>query len=178
MTDAGEHEDDEERLFYALIGHCVTQYQSIEDYLETIFCVAIGTDREKSNAIFGVVRGLEKKIEIISAAFIGAESAVRAKWDRLSSRIAAAANARNSIAHSNPIFVGSSSAVFDGDSIRIVEVHTPRFELHKATKAGKKVWAIGSLREEHGRSRDLYLHLIGFVRELRGEPVPEHLRGG
>lgn len=32
--------------------------------------------------------------------------------------------------------------------------------------------------EEERRSSELFLHLVGFVLELEGKPVGEHLRGG
>jgi hypothetical protein len=75
MTDTLEDKDFErERTrFYALIGHCVTRYQAIEDYLPELYAAALGGDPVKAAAIFDVVRGLEAKLDIISAGLSGAD---------------------------------------------------------------------------------------------------------
>ena len=62
-----EHKD----RFFALIGHCVTRYQSIEDSLPGVFAAALGGDPARAHAVFAVVRGLEAKLNLISAALTG-----------------------------------------------------------------------------------------------------------
>lgn len=92
MTDDQRERDEQERLFYALIGYRVMRYQSIElsrDSLRRRDTV----EREKSGAIYRVAKGLEAKLDIITAAFIGADDDHAAKWGRLRGRIAAAARA-------------------------------------------------------------------------------------
>ncbi|GEM_PF-2264328 len=180
MTDDHRERDEEKWLFYALIGYCVTRYQSVEDYLETVFAAAIGVEREKSNAIYRVARGLEAKLDMITAAFIGADDGHAAKWDRLCGRIAAAASARNRIAHASPVFHGGVHTVMLGENevVSVTQTEPARMELHKTTKGGTMVWTVSTLREESQRSRELFLHLVGFVMELEGKPVGEHLRGG
>src|ERR1700730_10402323 len=90
------------RKFYALIGHCVTGYQSVEDYLPDLFAAALGGDTAKAGAIFAVVRELEAKLNIITAALIGTEERYRTRWTTLRPRVAKAAEARNQIAHATP----------------------------------------------------------------------------
>lgn len=68
------------RKFYALIGHCVTGYQSVEDYLPELFAAALGGDTAKAAAILAVARGLEAKLDIITAALIGTEERCRTRW--------------------------------------------------------------------------------------------------
>lgn len=180
MSDDRRERDEEERLFYALIGYCVTRYQSVEDYLETVFAAAIGVEREKSDAIYRVVRGLEAKLDIITAAFMGADDNHSTKWSRLLPRVSAAASARNRIAHARPVFHGGTHTVVLGENevVSVTQTEPGRMELHKTTKQGTTVWTLASLREEHQRSLALWQHLVGFVLELEGKPVPEHLRGG
>lgn len=180
MTNDYKARDEEELLFYALIGYCVTRYQSVEDYLETVFTAAIGVERQKSGAIYRVARGLEAKLDIITAAFIGADDDHAAKWGRLCGRIASAASARNRIAHASPVFHGGVYTTILGENevVSVAQTEPARMELHKTTKGGTTVWTVSTLREEHQRSRELFLHLVGFVLELEGKLVGEHLRGG
>ena len=180
MTADRQLSDDEVRRFYALIGYCITGYQSVEDYLETVFWAALGGEREKSDAIFRVARGLEAKLDLVTASLIGAEARHVAKWGRLCPRVATAAGARNRIAHATPVSHGGvhTLTLDENEVVRVTQTEPPRMELHKASKAGTTVWTLATLREEHERSRTLFGHLIAFTKELRGEPVPEHLEGG
>nr|WP_294815924.1 hypothetical protein [uncultured Sphingomonas sp.] len=113
-----EHKD----RFFALIGHCVTRYQSIEDSLPGVFAAALGGDPARAHAVFAVVRGLEAKLNLISAALTGQDGMPADYWPSLLHRIAAAAEARNQIAHSAPVSFGAISIKLDDDKRTALEV--------------------------------------------------------
>jgi uncharacterized membrane protein len=48
--------------FFALIGHCVTKFQAVEDYLPAVFAVALGINEAKALKIFNLTRGLDTRL--------------------------------------------------------------------------------------------------------------------
>jgi hypothetical protein len=113
MSDDADDEgfDQHRARFYALIGHCVTMYQSIEEYLPELFSAALAVDPSKAAAIFAVARRLEAKLDIISAALIGANEGHRSRRTELRPRILSAAEARNQIAHARPTHYGGTLTI-------------------------------------------------------------------
>jgi hypothetical protein len=184
-TDSGEYAEHEARFethrssFYAMIGHYVTLYQSVEDYLADLFVAALPVPEEQSAAIFAVVRGLEAKLNIISATLITADDAHKERWQVLVKRVAAAAEARNQIAHASPVHHGPTVNVILGSPDKAPTIRldhsTQRMELHKQTRSGEHVWTLERMREEHRRTDKLYGHLIALAKQLKGETPPEHL---
>lgn len=160
--------------FYALIGHCVTRYQQIEDFLPTVFNAALGGDTGKSAAIFAVARGLEAKLNIISAT-LGASEQVINRWTVLLKRISAAANARNQIAHARPVNNGGLVCIGhgDGDNPSVAtRMRLPQMELHKQAGKGETVWTLALMIAEAERTSKLFGHLIAFEMTLKGEEPP------
>jgi hypothetical protein len=159
----------------------VTRYQAVEDYLPDVFAGALGGERAKAEAIFDVVhnRGLESKLKIISAAFVGADDRLRTRWDNLRPRVSKAAEARNQIAHASPTHYGGMIRVtLSNDPLippEATRVEDARMELRKRTREGEKVWTTEDMRAEYDRADKLFQNLIAFVKELRGEKVPPHL---
>lgn len=184
MTQAEEAEVDdsgfprERAKFYELIGHCVTLYQSLEDHLPSIFAAAIGGPPERAKAIFAPYRGLEHKLEGITAALSEADQGSRARWERLRPLIRTASEARGKIAHASVLHRGGTHAVtrdHDAAVWKIRQTEKSRMELRKAQKAGELVWDNDKLFEEYGRIERAYQLSIGLVRRLRAEPVPRNL---
>jgi hypothetical protein len=66
--------------FYALVGHCILRFQHVEDYLEDVFAAVLGGKRDRADAIFASVRGVDRKIQIIRAAATGLSGK---PWDEL-----------------------------------------------------------------------------------------------
>jgi hypothetical protein len=181
MSDTVEEEDFEpdRTQFYALIGHCVTRYQAMEDYLPELFAAALGGDAVKAAAIFDVVRGLEPKLDMISAGLSGADERHQRRWKQLLACIADAAKKRNEIAHARPTHnAGLIRVILSQDSSispEITQAEKARMELRKRTRGGEKVWTTEDMRAEYQRVDKLFGNLIAFVKELGGDEVPSHL---
>jgi|ERR1700730_4401593 len=181
MIDVDDDEGFEQHRarFYSLIGHCVTGYQSIEDYLPELFGAALADDPSKATAIFAVARGLEAKLDIISAALIGADERHFSRWTELRPHILLAAKARNQIAHASPTHHGGTIAIALNSNPEIApkmtRTESSRMELRKRTRAGETVWTTDLMRAEYERSHKLFGHLIALAMELRGEKPPSHL---
>ncbi|WP_121117786.1 hypothetical protein [Croceibacterium ferulae] len=170
------------KKFFELIGHCVTLYQSVEDYLDDVFSAALGGNVDRAAALFAVARGLEAKLNIISAALIGREDDLAKHWPSLLVRVASAAKARNEIAHASPLVRGGRiDLVLDREKMQVVCVGRPekdRMELRKRTKAGETTRVLDDLFEEYHRTGKLFDNLIGYVKLLKGEVAPTHLLEG
>jgi hypothetical protein len=163
--------------FYALIGHRVTGYQSVEDYLPDIFAAALGGDIKRAVAIFAVARGLEAKLNLISATLTGSDQALADRWSGLLKRVAAAA-ARNQIAHARTVHNGGMINVRLGDKNtpgKVTRVEPSRMELRKHSGVNENVWTLEMMIQEAERSFKLFGHLIAFAMTLKGETVPPHL---
>jgi hypothetical protein len=164
--------------FYALIGHCVTRYQSVEDYLPDVFGAALGGHAERAVAIFAVARGLEAKLNLISAALTGANQAIADRWSHLLKRVADAADARNQIAHARTVQNAGMINVRLGNENtpgKATRVKPQRMELRKRRGADESVWTLEMMIQEAERSSKLFGHLIAFTKTLKGETVPPHL---
>jgi hypothetical protein len=164
--------------FFALIGHCVTKYQAVEDYLPDVFAAALDINEAKAVKIFNHTRGLETKLAMISEALSDAAEEHRLRWQTLLQRIRAAGDARNQIAHANPVHQGGRIVIEMDDGFQVKSLkrtESDRMELHKQAQNSKTVWTIDLLVSEHDRAAKLFGHLIGFVKRLKGESVPEHL---
>ncbi|MBV8211678.1 MAG: hypothetical protein JOZ08_00460 [Verrucomicrobia bacterium] len=160
--------------FFALIGHCVTQYQSVEDYLPDIFAAGLGINEAKAIKIFNHVRALENKLAMISEALTDAAEEHQLRWENLVMQIRAAAKARNQIAHAKPVHHGGGIVVDIGDkSVR--RIGSDRMKLHKKDRDSEAVWTTEELSAEYDRVSELFGHLIAFVRRLKGQSVPAHL---
>jgi hypothetical protein len=165
-------------VFFALIGQCVTKYQTVEDYLPDIFAAVLGIDDAKALRIFGHVRGLEPKLSIIAEGLSDALEERQQDWDGLLKRIRKAAEARNQIAHANPVHRGAEIVVQLGEDHQVVSVEQKgesRMELRKQTQNSSVIWTTELLVAEYERTRKLFGNLIAFVKRLKGEAVPPHL---
>jgi hypothetical protein len=164
--------------FYALIGHCVTRYQSIEDYLPEVFAAALGGNAKKAAAIFAVARGLGAKLDMISAALTGTNAAIAKRWQSLLKQVAASADARNEIAHARAVHHGGMLRVTLGNESalgKVVRAEPARMELRKRKGSIETLWTLHRMIDEAERSSKLFGHLIAFKLTLEGKPVPEHL---
>jgi hypothetical protein len=164
--------------FFALIGHCITIFQSVEDYLPNVFAVALGINEAKALKIFNLTRGLDIRLAMISEALSDAADEHKQRWEALLKRIRAAAEARNQIAHANPVHHGGRITVEIGEGFQVKSVKrtgSGRMELHKQTQNSKAIWTTELLITEYNRASELSGHLIAFVKRLKGESVPAHL---
>jgi hypothetical protein len=164
--------------FFALIGHCVTMYQTVEDYLPDVFAAALDVNEAKALKIFNHTRGLETKLAMISEALSDASEEHQLRWQTLLQRIRVASDARNQIAHANPVHKAGMVIVEVGENFQVIsakKTESDRMELHKPAKNSKTIWTIDLLVTEHDRVFKLFGHLIAFVKRLKGESVPEHL---
>lgn len=163
--------------FFELIGYCVTRFQSVEDYLPDVFAAALGINEAKALKIFNLTRGLDLRLAMISAALSDAADEHQQRWETLLRRIHAAYEARNQIAHANPVH-NLGRVVIDSDGVQVKSVtktEPQRMELHKKTQDSKTIWTTELLIAEHDRAFKLFGHLIAFVKRLKGESVPAHL---
>ncbi|MGK6355361.1 hypothetical protein ACMGDH_09035 [Sphingomonas sp. DT-207] len=170
------------KKFFELIGHCVTLYQSVEDYLDDVFGAALGGNQARAAAIFAVARGLEAKLNVITAALIGRDDDLATLWPGLLARVANAAKARNEIAHASPLKRGGTiKVVLDREQRKTVSVERTekdRMELRKRTKNGETTRLLDDLFDEYHRTEKVFHNLIGFVKLLRGEAPAAHLLEG
>jgi hypothetical protein len=155
--------------FYALVGHCILRFQHVEDYLEDIFAVILGGKRERADAVFASVRGVERKIQIIKAAATGLEGE---PWDQLNvllSRVQAASEVRGQIAHANPVHTTRLFGIFGRGKGPPVETgsveRTPesKWELHKQAK----VFTTEDLVREHNRMVELFGDMVALVKSVK-----------
>jgi hypothetical protein len=168
-------------MFFAKAGECIIEYQKSEDHLEDLFAAALGVAPEKATRVFAVVRGLEARLEAVTAALSDADAQTIRRWDELKKRVGQAAESRNQIAHSTPVStsdpimlrIGASS----DDPVTVSGGGNSRTELHKKTRTGRIAWTEQRLREETSRNASLFAALVAFSLQLRGEPVPAHLQG-
>lgn len=169
------------KKFFELIGHCVTLYQTVEDHLEDVFVAALGGDENRASAMFAVVRGLEGKLDIISAALTGRGDDLAQYWPNLLSRVKNAADARHKIAHGRPLMrAGKMTVVIDPetDTLHVERTEKDRMELRKRMKKGDSTRLLEDLFDEYRRNEKLCQNLIGFVKLLQGVQSPEHLLEG
>jgi hypothetical protein len=168
--------------FFQMIGHCITEYQKIEEYLPNVFEAASGLEKEKAMKIFIVVRGLEAKLDIISAALIGCPEGVAEHWPKLLRRIAQAAKARNEIAHAEPVHnAGVTTITLDEvtrQAIRVEQSESARMELRKRSKSGVSIWTLAKMQAEYRKLHKLFGNLIAVVQLLRNETPLPHLLDG
>ena len=163
--------------FFAMIGHCVTRFQCIEDYLPDVFAAALGINEAKALKIFNLTRGLDLRLPMISGALSDATDEHQQRWATLRKHIHAAAEARNQIAHASPVHRGGCLVInCDGFEVKsVTKIEPDRMELHKQTQNSKAIWTTERLIAEYQRVDKLFGHLIAFVKRLKGESVPAHL---
>lgn len=169
-------------MFFAKAGECIIGYQKCEDQLEDLFAAALGGAPEKAMRVFAVVRGLEARLDAVTAAVSDANSQTIGRWIELKKRVGQAAERRNQIAHSTPVSTSDPIVLRIGaslfhDPVKVSGGGNSRTELRKKTRAGEVTWTEQLLREETLRNDDLLGALIAFWLQLRGEPVPAHLQG-
>jgi hypothetical protein len=175
--------------FFAQVGQCIIAYQGVEDYLEDIFIELMGVSEIKSRAIFCLVKGLEAKLDIISAALCDSDPETNQLWSSLKKRIRISFNNRNQIAHSKSVST-SDPVVVTVDTEPGPTPDSPprikgvlstkgggnsRVEAWKTTKGGTIKWNEMLLFEECHRNHDLFGALVAFVMRSQGKEVPDHL---
>jgi hypothetical protein len=163
----------ERQQFYAIVGHCILTFQHVEDYLEDIFAAVLGGSRARADAIFASVRGIDRKIQIISAAAVGLQGDPWTQLLPLMNRAKKASDIRGQIAHANPVRHGGLVRIkVRREGNRIVEtvgverVEDARFELHKRAKE-TTVFTVDDLRREHSFIDQIYEDMIAFVKSIQ-----------
>lgn len=162
----------EQQRFYALVGHCILRFQHVEDYLEDIFAAVLGGSRARSDAIFASVRGIDRKIQIISAAAVGLQGEPWPQLLPLLSRAKKASDVRGQIAHANPVRHGGSLKIkvrMDGgrivETVGVERVEDARFELHKTAKE-TTVFKVEDLMTEYDFVDRVFVDMIAFVKAI------------
>jgi hypothetical protein len=168
--------DEERQRFYALVGHCVLRFQHVEDFLEDTFAAVLGGVRERADAIFASVRGLDRKIQLIKAAAIGLIG--EPPWDGLDAlmtRVKTASDVRGQIAHAKPVQSGGliriGVRVEEGRMIEttgVEQVEGSRMELHK----NQRIFSADDLLREYRRIDTLFGDLLRFVDRIPGVVRP------
>lgn len=156
--------------FYALVGICVSDYQAIEDRLESLFKSALEIDEHAAHDIFLVAKGLEDKCKLIAGALKTRNENLRALWDDLQKRIKAAADKRSQIAHASSVFGGRGIVIGTADDgePKIIGYTKPHSEmkLEKKTKSGVVHWDAKMLATERSSLEELSRHLTVLFRIL------------
>ena len=162
--------------FFALIGHCVTEYQKTEDFLPRVFAAALGISETKAFNIFDLHNRLESKLAMISVALSDASDEHQERWKMLVGHIQIAAEARNQIAHGAPTQNAGHIIVEIAEGHHAIKRVTPaRMELHKNAKKSKIIWTVEDLTTEYHHAHKLFGHLIAFEKRLKGESFSKHL---
>ena len=156
--------------FYALVGICVSDYQAIEDRLESLFKAALQIDECAAHDIFIVAKSLEDKFKLITAALKTRNENLRGLWDDLQKRIKASADKRNQIAHASSVFVGRGAVIDarDEGAAKVIGYTKPHSEmkLEKKTKSGVVRWDASMLAIERASLEELSRHLTVIFRIL------------
>lgn len=164
--------------FYARIGICVTRFQTIEDYLETIFSSISELPEEKSHAIFTLIRGLDTKLSMIGALACILDNEISEDWSHLSKRIAKCGEVRNDIAHCSPTSTGDPIVIIMDMEKKTSKVKTTGrwwLEARKKKKIEEKSWTSEQLKDEIEILNKLFSALIVFNKRLIGDDVSKHL---
>lgn len=162
----------EQQQFYAIVGHCILRFQHLEDYLEDVFAAVLGGSRARADAIFASVRGIDRKIQIISAAAVGLQGAPWPQLLPLLTRAKRASDIRGQIAHANPVRHGGSLKIkvrMDGnrivETVGVEQVDDARFELHKRAKE-TTIFKVEDLRREYDFIDHIFTDMIAFVKAV------------
>ncbi|MEW6392008.1 MAG: hypothetical protein AB1542_16550 [Pseudomonadota bacterium] len=172
MSTIVHHENDDPENsglnFYAAIGRVVTSYQLIEDHLNETFSAALAIPDSKGEAIFGLARGLDFKLDAISAVLADEDANLKTQWESFRIKIRNAAAARNQIAHATPRERGKTVIV------RSVDPDVPhqifrgvKRELRKSLPKKEVIWDETLMRAECKRSSHLLRELVDFSKALR-----------
>ena len=163
----------ERQRFYELVGHCILRFQHVEDYMEDIFAAVLGGSRARSDAIFASVRGVERKIQIITAAAVGLQGEPWPRLLPLLQRVKRASDVRGQIAHANPVCNGGLARIkVRSEDGRIVETvgferaEDARMELHKRAKS-TTIFKIEDLRREYDFIDQVFTDMIAFVKSIK-----------
>ena len=171
----------ERTLFFAEAGQCIIEYQKLEDSLEGIFLSALGGPERRAAKIFSVARGLEAKLDIVTAACYDLSEPLMAQWNELKKRVTQAAINRNQIAHSRPVSTSDpiilTPSTTPGRPGTVSGGANSRTEIWKKTKAGDAKWTRELLHNEYLKNHNLFGAIIAFVMQIRCEEVPHHLIG-
>lgn len=167
----------EQQRFYSLVGHCILRFQHVEDFLDEIFAAVLGGRRDRANAIFATVRGIDRKTQIISAAAIGL---IGDKWNELPQILAEVkqtSDVRGQIAHASPVRHGGKTLInVQRKNGRIVEavsaeqIEQPRWELHKTSK-NTTIFKEEDLVREYHRIDKLFIQMVEFVKRIQKDQL-------
>jgi hypothetical protein len=162
----------EQQQFYAIVGHCILRFQHVEDYLEDIFAAVLGGSRARADAIFASVRGIDRKIQIITAAAVGLQGEPWPRLTPLMNRVKKASDIRGQIAHANPVRHGGSLKIkvrMDGgrtvETVGVERVEDARYELHKRAKQ-TTIFKVEDLRREYDFVDHIFSDMIAFVKAI------------
>ena len=154
---------------------CLTD-QHVEDYLEEVFAAVLGGKKDRADAVFASVRGIDRKIKIIKAAATGLSGL---PWDDLTSLLTAVkevSDMRGQIAHASPVQHGGTIRInVRTEQGRIVEVlgaeqiEEGRLELHKRAKQ-TTVFTFEDLHRGYDRIDKLFADMIAFVKLANENP--------
>jgi hypothetical protein len=168
---------EKQRRFYALVGHCILRFQHVEDYLEDVFAAVLGGKRDRADAIFASVRGIDRKIQITKAAATGLSGK---PWDELNpllAQVKEVSSVRGQIAHANPIQNGGMVRInVRTEKGQIVEtlgverITDSRWELHKQAKENI-IFTAEDLLREYNRIDKLFGDMIAFVKSTQNPPA-------
>lgn len=154
---------------FAALGEYVTSYQQIEDFLPCLFVNAMAGNYARDHAIFAAVRGLEGKLDLIGAAVsVHQDEDVRAIWPDIQRRIAAAAAARNQMAHARPVTYGPVDWIEYEEDTYDFDQPNPEFQIRKSNRSGDRVWNEEALRRELKVIAELHVDLSQFCTDVIG----------
>jgi hypothetical protein len=158
--------------FYAAVGICVIEYQIVEDMIAAIFVAASGIDGGRARAIYNVFRGIEKRLEAVSAAIVDSPVDIQNHWAGLSKRISAAASFRNNeVAHAQPVLRGGGIAIDFGTENRSPSARKlgpDRIELHKELKGKVNIVTVERLKAEYNNLQNIEADILALVQKIHG----------
>ncbi|WP_411339702.1 hypothetical protein V6U71_17870 [Sphingopyxis sp. J-6] len=156
--------------FYALVGICISDYQSIEDRLESIFKASLRIEADAAHGMFSIAKSLEDRCRMITAALMTRNINIQGLWDDLKKRIKLSADNRNQIAHASSVFVGRGIVIDTSaeGKFKLLGYKKPHSEmkLEKKTKSGVVQWDANMLRAERESLEELSRNITVLVRIL------------
>lgn len=164
-------------MFY--VGKCTSDYQKIEDHLPLLFSEASLQSEDVALQIFGLGKGLETKLSMVTAVMLDRDEQLSDLWFILKQEIKWAFDQRNIVAHSVLATWGGVQRIdFDDDGKAIFGPRDPEAGLVmiKGQFDRDKMRKVGDLKDISDRIEPIFDRLMILYLMLQGKKLPGHLK--
>lgn len=146
----------EDAILSACVGIVITTYQNLEDFMGRIFVQAMNTDPWQAEAVFKPIRGLQQKIEVVTASLERRKAFVD-RWDKIAKQLNARAAERN--------FLGHACLIHHQDVDGSITLDIRKY--HSSLKPDAKSFDRATLEVEILKLNDLHAEMISLHNELQ-----------